>query len=202
LTSLRIESSRCGTDKEIETIFKYIDIFCFLQHIVIYEFDQRLSGTGFEHVEEAAKKTRLEDFKRLCRERGERCTVQRRVIFETVLDLDNHPSADQVYDAVEAHLHGISRTTVYRALEHLAHMGVITKACHPGPVARYDPRLELHHHLVCLHCNQFVDFEDEMLNGLSIPDTSASGFEVRDYRVQLRGICKSCLAKEKEEEEK
>jgi Fur family peroxide stress response transcriptional regulator len=171
-----------------------------LQHIVIYQFDQRLRGTGVEHVEEATKKTRLEDFRRLCRERGERCTVQRRVIFETVLDLDNHPSADQVFDAVEARLHGVSRTTVYRALEHLAHMGVITKACHPGPVARYDPRLELHHHLVCLRCNDFIDFDDKALDRLTIPDTSAHGFEVNDYRVQLRGICQSCRKWEKKEE--
>ena len=151
-------------------------------------------------MDEPARSHRIELFKKLCRERGERCTVQRRVILETVLDLDNHPSADQIFDAVEPRLPGIARTTVYRALEHLAEMGVITKACHPGRVARYDPRLELHHHLVCLHCNEFIDFEDERLNELEIPDASAFGFEINDYRVQLRGICTSCHDKEREEE--
>jgi len=81
-------------------------------------------------------------------------------------------------------------------------MGVITKACHPGRVARFDPRLELHHHLVCLHCNEFFDFEDHRLNELTIPDTSAFGFEVNDYRVQLRGICKTCRGIEEKEESK
>jgi Fur family peroxide stress response transcriptional regulator len=151
-------------------------------------------------LDEAVKQQRIEDFKWLCRERGERCTVQRRVILETVLDLDNHPSADQIFLAVGNRLPGVSRTTVYRALEHLADMGVITKACHPGRVARYDPRLELHHHLVCLRCNEFIDFEDDGLNELTIPDTSAFGFEVNDYRVQLRGICQSCREKEMKEE--
>jgi Fur family peroxide stress response transcriptional regulator len=153
-------------------------------------------------LDEAVKQQRIEDFKWLCRERGERCTVQRRVILETVLDLDNHPSADQIFLAVGNRLPGVSRTTVYRALEHLADMGVITKACHPGRVARYDPRLELHHHLVCLRCNEFIDFEDDGLNELTIPDTSAFGFEVNDYRVQLRGICQSCREKEMKEESK
>jgi Fur family peroxide stress response transcriptional regulator len=153
-------------------------------------------------LDEAVKQQRIEDFKWLCRERGERCTVQRRVILETVLDLDNHPSADQIFLAVGNRLPGVSRTTVYRALEHLADMGVITKACHPGRVARYDPRLELHHHLVCLRCNEFIDFEDDGLNGLTIPDTSAFGFEVNDYRVQLRGICQTCREKEMKEESK
>ena len=151
-------------------------------------------------MDEDAKRQRLEDFRRLCRERGERCTVQRRVILETVLDLDDHPSADQIFEAVQPRLSGIARTTVYRALDHLASMGMITKACHPGHVARFDPRLELHHHLVCLRCNEFIDFEDDGLNGLAIPDTSAFGFEVNDYRVQLRGVCKSCREREKKEE--
>ncbi|MCW8985682.1 MAG: transcriptional repressor [Thermoanaerobaculales bacterium] len=153
-------------------------------------------------MDEPARKERIELFRRLCRERGERCTVQRRVILESVLDLDNHPSTDQIFDAVEDRLPGIARTTVYRALEHLARMGVITKACHPGHVARFDPRLELHHHLVCLRCNEFIDFEDDRLNQLTIPDTSALGFEVTDFRVQLRGICKSCREMEKKEESK
>ena len=153
-------------------------------------------------MDDSARTHRVELFKKLSRERGERCTVQRRVILETVLDLDNHPSADQIFDAVEDRLPGVARTTVYRTLEHLARMGVITKACHPGRVARFDPRLELHHHLVCLRCNEFIDFEDDGLNQLTIPDTSAFGFEVNDYRVQLRGICQSCQEREKKEESK
>jgi Fur family peroxide stress response transcriptional regulator len=153
-------------------------------------------------LDESARLHRIEHFRKLCRERGERCTVQRLIILEAVLDLENHPTADQVFEAVEPRLPGIARTTVYRTLEHLAQMDVITKACHPGRVARYDPRLELHHHLVCLHCNEFIDFEHSGLNELKIPDTSEFGFQVNDYRVQLRGICRSCQEKEREEESK
>jgi Fe2+ or Zn2+ uptake regulation protein len=145
---------------------------------------------------------RIREFKRLCRERGERCTVQRRAILEAVLDLDNHPSADQIYGGVASRLPGIARTTVYRTLEHLARMGIITKACHPGRVARFDPRLDLHHHLVCLQCDDFIDFEDDTLNQLSIPDTSEFDFEVNDYRVQLRGTCQHCRQQNEKEEAK
>jgi Fur family peroxide stress response transcriptional regulator len=153
-------------------------------------------------VDETTQRERIELFMQLCREQGERCTVQRRVILEVILDLDNHPTADQVYDAVKNRLPGIAKPTVYRALEHLARMGVITKACHPGRVTRYDSRIDRHHHLVCLHCNQFVDFEDEALDSLEIPDTSGVGFEVSDFRVQLRGICSSCQEQARKEESK
>lgn len=166
------------------------------------DHEPRWRNLGGGGLDESARNDRIEQFKSLSRERGERCTVQRREILETVLELDNHPSADQIFDAVADRLPGIARTTVYRTLEFLARLGVITKACHPGRIARFDPRLELHHHLVCLRCNEFYDFEDDGLNRLKIPDTSDFGFEVSDYRVQLRGICKTCRNMNKKEESK
>ncbi len=146
------------------------------------------------------KEARIRELRRLCRERGERCTVQRRIILETVLDLDNHPSADQVFKVVAEREPGIARTTVYRTLEHLARIGIITKACHPGSAVRFDPRTGPHHHLVCLHFNEFVDLDHDAFDGLTIPDTSAYGFEPSDYRVQVRGICRNCLEKKSKEE--
>jgi Fe2+ or Zn2+ uptake regulation protein len=151
-------------------------------------------------VDSAAQRERLETFIRLCRDRGLRCTVQRRVIFDAMLGLDGHPTADQVYAAVVSRLPGVSRTTVYRSLESLARMGAITKACHPGAVARYDSRTELHHHLICLHCDSVTDISDAQLDAVSIPDTSTFGFEVTDFRVQLRGICRRCHERLRREE--
>jgi Fe2+ or Zn2+ uptake regulation protein len=160
------------------------------------------SEFGSGDLDTSEKEARIREFRGLCRERGERCTVQRRIILGAVLDLDNHPSADQVFDAVAEREPGIARTTVYRTLDHLARIGIITKACHPGRVARFDARTELHHHLVCLHCDEFVDLDHDAFDGLTIPDTSAYGFEASDYRVHVRGICRNCLEKMSKEESK
>jgi Fe2+ or Zn2+ uptake regulation protein len=118
------------------------------------------------------------------------------MILEAVLDLDNHPSADQVHERVARRLPGISRATVYRTLETLVRLGVITKACHPGRVVRYDRRTDVHHHLICLNCDEVADISDEHLDAIPLPDTSALGFELSDHRVQLRGICQTCREKE------
>lgn len=139
-----------------------------------------------------ARERRLDGFRRLCRERRVPCTRQRRVVFEALLDLESHPTADEVAAALEPRLPGVSRATVYRNLEVLVGLGVITKVCHPGAAVRYDTRTDVHHHLVCLRCNAIVDFTDERLNALPFPDTSGFGFVVRDYRVQLRGTCRRC----------
>lgn len=130
--------------------------------------------------------------RRQCRERGLRLTVQRRAVLEAVLDLHGHPNADQVYDVVARRVAGISRTTIYRALDHLVATGVITRACHPGRIARYDGRNDKHHHLVCMQCDRMVDIIDPSLDALPLPDTRPYDFEVRDFRVQLRGLCGRC----------
>jgi Fur family peroxide stress response transcriptional regulator len=138
------------------------------------------------------RRDRLEQLETLCREAGIPCTIQRRALLEAVLGRDDHPSANQVFEVVRARNPQISRATVHRNLETLSQMGVITKTCHTGGVARYDARVDIHHHLICLRCNSIVDIDDENLSSLTIPDTSAFGFEVSDFRVQLRGVCRNC----------
>lgn len=150
-------------------------------------------------LSDAARSARIELFEGLCHERGERCTVQRRLILEAVLALDDHPTADRVFEVVRRRLPDLAMPTVYRTLEYLARIGVITKACHTGRATRYDPRIDLHHHLVCLRCNQIVDFDDETLDRLTVPDTSSVDFEVTDFRVQLRGLCRTCRDEERKE---
>jgi Fur family peroxide stress response transcriptional regulator len=151
-------------------------------------------------MDETTKQQRIESLRQLCREQGLRCTVQRRLILETTLDVEDHPTADQVYDNVSGRIPGISRTTVYRTLESLSRMGLITKTCHPGSVVRYDCRTELHHHLICLRCDHIDNISDERLDSLQIPDTSAFGFEVSDFKVQLHVICRRCRETEAKEE--
>lgn len=138
------------------------------------------------------RQQRLEFFAKQCREEGLPLTSQRRAVLEAVLSLANHPTADQVHERVVERLPELNRTTVYRALETLVGMHVITKIAHPGRVVRYDRRADTHHHLICQKCDTVLDLEDPKLDDLPIPDTSALGFSVVDYRVQLRGLCQSC----------
>lgn len=149
-------------------------------------------------MDEASKLRRIEDFDRLCRERGLPRTAQRRLILETVLEAENHPTADEVFERVSVREPRVSRATVYRTLETLVSLRLITKVCHPGSAVRYDRRIDVHHHLVCMRCDAIIDFTSPQLDLPALPDTSAVGFEVDDYRVQIRGLCRTC--KEREEE--
>ena len=117
-------------------------------------------------VDSADKLKRLEE---VCRERGLPATTQRRAVLEVLLQRTDHPTADQIFDAVRKRNPQISRRTVYRVLDTLAEFGLIRRVHHPGATARYDAKTHRHHHLVCIQCNKIVDLESPALDQLSLP---------------------------------
>lgn len=137
---------------------------------------------------------RLADFEDLCRKRGLSLTVQRRVILQELVERSDHPTADQIYDAVRDRVPGLSRTTVYRVLDTLVRIGAARKLAHPDAVVRFDPRMERHHHLVCQQCGSLVDLDPSAVPAVSIPDTRMAGFIINDYSVSFTGICARCSA--------
>jgi Fur family peroxide stress response transcriptional regulator len=135
---------------------------------------------------------RLAAFEQECRRRGLAMTIQRRTVFEELVGRRDHPTADQVYDAVHRRLPSLSRTTVYRVLETLVETGFVRKVHHPDAVVRFDPTPGRHHHLVCEACGSLVDLDDSMVPPVPIPETRNTGFRIRDYSVSFNGLCSSC----------
>ena len=133
-----------------------------------------------------------EQFRQRCRQKGVPFTAQRRAVLRAVLELGSHPTAGEVYASAVVRRARVSRATVYRTLENLARLGSVIKVGHGGCSIRYDGRIELHHHLVCLACNTIMDIASTQLDGIPLPDAGKLGFEVKDFRVQLNGLCQHC----------
>jgi Fur family peroxide stress response transcriptional regulator len=135
---------------------------------------------------------KLRAFEDCCRAAGFPLTVQRRVILETMVSRDDHPTAEQIYEAVQERVPEISRATVYRVLESLVQLGAIGRAHHLGTAIRFDSNTSHHHHMVCVRCNRVIDFEDTRLNDLPLPDRSGTGFRTTDYSIHFTGLCAEC----------
>jgi Fe2+ or Zn2+ uptake regulation protein len=145
-------------------------------------------------VEPRERERRLQDFAARCRAEGLPLTVQRRAILGAVLAHDDHPTIDEVLALARRRAPGVSRATVHRTLETLVEFGLLAKAGVPGRATRYDTHLATHHHLVCDGCDAVLDIAEPALDALPMPDTSRLGFEVRDFVVQFRGLCRACRA--------
>ena len=83
---------------------------------------------------------------------GLRCTPQRLAVYDHLSQSTEHPTAEDVYQAVRSSIPRISLATVYKALEALVAVGVATKltAGTGGTRSRYDARRDLHYHFRCL----------------------------------------------------
>jgi Fur family peroxide stress response transcriptional regulator len=139
-----------------------------------------------------ARSSRVARFEAECRRRGLALTIQRRAVFEELLGRRDHPTADQVYDALATRLPGLSRTTVYRVLDTLVDAGFARRVQHTGAVVRFDPVTERHHHLVCESCGRLVDLEDAAVPRVQMPDARGKGFRIRDYSISFTGLCSDC----------
>jgi len=135
---------------------------------------------------------RIAAFEAECRRRGLALTIQRRAVYQELADHQDHPTADQVYDALHQRLPGLSRTTVYRVLDTLVEQRFARKVHHTGGAARFDPMTARHHHLVCDGCGLLVDLDDAVVPGVPLPDARGTGFRIHDYSINFTGLCKNC----------
>lgn len=139
----------------------------------------------------------LKRLEEICRERRLPLTSQRRTVLEVLLQRTDHPTADQVYEAVHGRIPQISRRTVYRVLDTLVDLGLVRRVPHPGATARFDAKTHRHHHLVCIRCNRIVDFESPRWDDMVLPKGKPQGFEICDFSVQFMGTCPDCLKEKK-----
>ena len=153
-------------------------------------YEWYLIASAMRTTEFIEKKTR--ELEGLCRSQGIALTVQRRSVLEALAARTDHPTADQVYDAVKGVVKGVSRTTVYRVLEALVQLGVVVKVSSPRARARFDANVVRHHHLICLGCDAVADCHDERLSGLDLPRIDQDGFAMKDYSLTITGYCAAC----------
>ncbi len=98
---------------------------------------------------------------------GVKPTPQRMVIAEYLLNTHDHPTAEEVLDAVSGKLPvALSRATVYNTLNSLKDAGVVREVlAEPGKV-RYDANLSNHHHFIDVKTGQIIDLPAEKVEKL------------------------------------
>ncbi len=124
---------------------------------------------------------------------GYRLTPQRMMVFSAIENSDDHISAEEIYAQVVAKYSHVNISTVYRTLELLKQLGLVTETDLGGGRVRYHPMDKgHHHHLVCRECGVIIDLDESEL--ASLKDTL-----LRDYnfRADLRhlavfGRCADC----------
>ncbi|MEU5548406.1 MULTISPECIES: Fur family transcriptional regulator [unclassified Micromonospora] len=128
----------------------------------------------------------------LLRARGLRLTAQRQLILQAVLDL-GHATPEQVHTAVREVAAGVNITTIYRTLELLERLGLVTHThlSHGSPTYHAAGE-DQHVHLVCRECGAIDEMEPELLRPLADQLATERGFRVDIGHVSFFGVCERC----------
>ena len=131
--------------------------------------------------------------------RGFRSTVHREHVYNVLLQVRDHPTAEQVFFRSKKRMPDISMATVYNCLDTLVKAGLVREVILGRAAMRYCPNMHEHCHFYCTLCGEVhdIDLEEGMPElGFPIP----KGFQARGYAILIHGICPGCVEKKKEEE--
>ncbi|WP_424212543.1 Fur family transcriptional regulator [Streptomyces sp. BI20] len=134
------------------------------------------------------------DWKSDLRRRGYRLTPQRQLVLEAV-DVLEHATPDDILCEVRKTAAGVNISTVYRTLELLEELGLVSHA-HLGHGAPTYHLADRHHHLhlVCRDCTEVIEAEAEVAAGFIDTLRTGFGFETDMKHFAIFGRCRSCAA--------
>ena len=126
-------------------------------------------------------------------EQGYRLTPQRMMILSTIENSSDHISAEEIYAQVVAKYPHLNISTVYRTLELLKRLGLVTETNLGGGRVRYHSAEKgHHHHLVCQECGAIIDLDESIL--FPLRDTLLHEYKfIADLRhLAIFGRCINC----------
>jgi Fur family ferric uptake transcriptional regulator len=120
-------------------------------------------------------------------------TLQRALILRALCELDGHASAERVYQRVLLARPNTHLSTVYRTLEKLRDLGILSQIDLGRQCAEYEIVADRpHHHLVCRRCGRVIDLDHSYLAALAEPIQRDFGFEPILCHFAIFGLCEPC----------
>lgn len=136
------------------------------------------------------KKKKINELKDL----GLKATNPRMKILAVLEQADNHHvSAEDVYRILLADQSEISLATIYRVLTQFHEAGLVKRHNFENDHAVFELNNGSHHdHLICIKCNEVIEFIDEMIESQQEKIAKKFKFHLIDHALNLYGLCRKC----------
>lgn len=131
-----------------------------------------------------------EAIKRSLENSGLRCTAQRHAVMAFLMDHKGHPTAAEIFEAVNRVDPRSSRATTYNNLRDLVKAGLVQEVAVEGRAGRFDAKGMRHHHFICDSCGNVED-----LDWYDVPKPASRSLGkriVRECQLIFRGLCTKC----------
>ena len=118
-------------------------------------------------------------------------------VLETFLKTEEHLTAEDLFQLLADDGHAVDPDFLNETLELMCHYGFAQKNKFDQGQAVYEHRhLGDHHdHMICTRCGEISEFSDPQLESLQDAIAARHGFHMLQHRMDIYGICSSCLKK-------
>lgn len=123
---------------------------------------------------------------------GVRITPQRHAILTFLMESMGHPTADEIYRALEPRFPSMSVATVYNNLKMFLEAGMVRELTYGDNSSRFDADVSDHYHVICQTCGKIKDFNYEPLTEVERKAEQSTGFRVFGHRMEFYGVCNDC----------
>ncbi|MFQ6058264.1 MAG: Fur family transcriptional regulator [Anaerolineae bacterium] len=123
---------------------------------------------------------------------GYRLTPQRLMILSAIHESQGHISAEEIYKKVRQEYPYLDISTVYRTLDLLKELDLVTRTDLGSGCALYEMSREPHHHLVCRQCGQTYVLDPRFLEPLQATLLQEYGFAAHMEHLAIFGLCAQC----------
>ncbi|TCS92850.1 peroxide-responsive transcriptional repressor PerR [Hazenella coriacea] len=123
---------------------------------------------------------------------GVRMTPQRHAILDYLLSTMAHPTADEIYKALEGNFPNMSVATVYNNLRVFKEAGLVRELTYGDSSSRFDANMIDHYHVICHVCGKITDFDYPSLLSVEKEAACATGYQVDYHRMEIYGTCPTC----------
>lgn len=140
---------------------------------------------------------KIEDMVIILKEKGYKLTPQRRFILDVVLQHGHHHlNIDEIYTEVKKDYPEIGIATIYRTVQLLEDVGILSKQYFDDGCYRYelaeDTKGHNHHHLICNSCGTVIEIKDNYFETLEKYIEKEKKFKITNHNVTFYGLCQNC----------
>lgn len=126
------------------------------------------------------------------RSAGLRSTIQRRAVLQALFE-ERHATVDQLAAAVQQSHPDVNLSTIYRTIEALDEVGLVTHAhLHHGSPTYQSVDEPPHIHMVCTRCGRVDQQPAAVAAGLADELRNRAGFTMDVAHLAVHGLCAEC----------
>jgi Fur family peroxide stress response transcriptional regulator len=128
------------------------------------------------------------------RQAGLKATGPRVILLTALAQNRSHPTAELLYEALQADHPSLSLSTVYQTLDAFIRTGLCRRVSEAGNRLRVDGTPQDHDHAICRTCGEIFDIDRQLLPRSTPPTQLPQDLTVTGLRVEYDVICEDCHA--------